>query len=92
MSTPHTLIFTADGRGHGLHTERIRLERIGELHIERASRVEFDNRAGLWRVLPPHGHDPLFSHPSRRICLDWERAWWQEREDRKHGGSNPPRM
>ena len=84
MSTPHALIFTSDGLGHGLHTERIDLGRIGDLQITRASQVEFDNHAGLWRVLLPPGQQPLFSHPSREVCLDWERAYLQEREDRKH--------
>lgn len=84
---PHALIFTPDGRGRGLHTERVNLEHLGHLRVKRASRVEFDNVSQRWRVFAgDDGGRPVFSHPSRQVCLEWERAWLQQREDDKHGG------
>lgn len=66
------LVFSADGTGRGLYTEAVDLAAIGRLRVSRASRVEFDNRAGLWRVYPPRGGEALFSHRSRRACIEWE--------------------
>ncbi len=87
----HALYFTPDGLGHALHTERIDLERIGDLHIERASRVEFDNATQRWQVFPGGSTRPVFDHPSRRVCLDWERAWLEHKEEQRHDRRIPPR-
>lgn len=78
------LIFTPDGLGTGLYTEAIRLERIGRLSLRRATRIEFDNRAGYWRVYLAHGRKALFHSPSRQACLDWERQYLDAEEERKH--------
>jgi hypothetical protein len=48
--TGHAIIFTPDGQGRGLHTEAIDLGLIGPLVIERATHIEFDNKAQYWRV------------------------------------------
>lgn len=58
----------------GLYTEALDLSAIGRLRVSRASRVEYDNRTGLWRVHPPRGGEPLFASRSRETCLAWERA------------------
>ncbi len=76
------LVFGADGRGRGLYTEAVDLAAIGRLRISRASRVEFDNDAGLWRVYPPRGAAALFSHRSRGKCIQWE----HEHPERLRGG------
>lgn len=77
------MIFTPDGTGHGLYTEAIDLAGIGTLRIERATTIEYDNRAQYWRVRDPTGF-ALFSSPSRQACLDWERLYLEQQEDMKH--------
>ena len=66
-----TLIVTADGMVKGLFTEAIDLAAIGRLRIERASTVEFDNPAQVWRVFDRRGRG-RFASPSRQECLRWE--------------------
>ena len=77
------LIFTPDGQGHGLHTEAVDLGLIGPLHIERATHIEFDNKAQYWRVHDNSGF-PMFNSPSRQECLDWERCYLESQEELKH--------
>jgi hypothetical protein len=77
------IIFTPDGLGHGLYTDAIPLGRIGNLHIERATTIEFDNQTQYWRVYDPAGF-PLFNAPTRELCLEWEQAYLGAREDQKH--------
>ena len=77
------ITFTPDGLGHGLYTEAIALGRIGDLRIERATTIEFDNRAQYWRVCDPTGFR-MFNSPSRQECLDWERRHIESQEDLKH--------
>ena len=79
----HSIIFTPDGQGRGLHTEAIDLGQIGSLVIERATRIEFDNKAQCWRVYDNAGF-AMFNSPSRRNCLDWERQYLESQEAMKH--------
>ena len=74
------ITFDPDGTGHGLYTEVIDLSHLGRLRIERATTIEFDNRAQVWRVKDRTGF-PLFSSPSRETCLDWERQYFNTREE-----------
>ena len=78
------LVFTPDGTGRGLYTEAIDLEAIGDLSIQRASEIEFDNSSGLWIVRIPGDRRVLYRHPSRQACLDWERQYLDQQEDMKH--------
>ena len=78
-----TLTFTSDGLGHGLYTEAIDLGRIGRLAITRATTIEYDNHTQYWRVKDHTGY-ALFNSPSRQECLDWERVYLEQQEDRKH--------
>jgi len=75
-----SLVFRADGTGHGLYTETIDLTRLGRLRIERATTVEFDNRQQIWRVKDRKGF-ALFTSPSRETCLAWERQYFNAKED-----------
>ncbi len=84
MNAGHALIFSPDGSGRGLYTELIDLETIGDLSIQRASEIEFDNEAQLWGVTLPDSVEPMFRHPSRQACLDWERDYLQQQEDIFH--------
>ena len=83
MNADCTLTFTPDGRGHGLYTEAVDLGAIGELCIERATTIEFDNKAQYWRVYDTTGF-PMFNSTSRQQCLDWERQYFNSQEDMKH--------
>ena len=75
MSLPElTIDFDAAGTGHCLYGETIDLQSIGLLHMQRASRVEFNADTQQWEVLPPDGGDPMFTHASRVRCLAWERS------------------
>ena len=80
----HALIFTPDGQGRGLHTEAIDLERIGDLTVERASEVEFCNTSGFWTVRLIGDNRILYCHPSRQVCLDWERHHLEQLETLAH--------
>ena len=91
MSQEFVVTFTPDGQGHGLYTEAIDLGRIGDLRIERATTIEFDNTAQYWRVCDPTGFR-MFNSPSRQECLDWERQYFNSQEDMKHAlqhGADP---
>ena len=74
------ITFTPDGTGHGLYTEVIDLSCLGRLRIERATTIEFDNRGQVWRVKDRTGFS-LFTSPSRETCLDWERQYFNTREE-----------
>ena len=67
-----TLTFDTGGTGRGLYTEAIDLHRLGLLHIERATNIEFDNDSQVWRVKDTTGF-PMFTAPTRQQCLEWER-------------------
>jgi len=59
------------GNGHCLYTEQIDLTALGELQIERASNVEFNNQTQQWEVKNLE-NQLLFHHRSRSVCLAWE--------------------
>ena len=79
------IVFTPQGQGRCLYTEAIDLNTLGKLHVERATRIEFDNRLGAWRVRDKTGF-ALFTAPTRQQCLDWEEKYFESKEDRKHEG------
>jgi hypothetical protein len=81
--TGHAITFTPDGQGRGLHTEAIDLGLIGPLVIERATHIEFDNRAQYWRVYDNTGF-AMFNSRFRQECLDWERQHLESQEDMNH--------
>ena len=77
------LTFTPDGQGRCLYTEAIDLGKIGSLTIERATHIEFDNKAQRWRVYDGTGVG-MFSGHSRQECLDWERQHLDLQETMSH--------
>ena len=77
------IVFTPEGVGRCLYTEAIPLDQIGKLSVERASQVEFCNRQQAWQVKA--GGTVLFCAPSRQACLDWERQYFESKEEAKHG-------
>ena len=76
-----SIVFKPDGTGHGLYTEVIDLSCLGRLRIERATAIEFDNRGQLWRVKDRTGVT-LFAAPSREACLEWEKEYFQSKDER----------
>lgn len=75
MSDPAlTIDFDTSGTGHCLYGETIDLHTIGTLQVRRASRVAFNETTQHWEVLPSDGSEPMFTHPFRSRCLDWERT------------------
>jgi hypothetical protein len=66
-----TLFIMPNGTVRGLYTEEIDLSTLGELEVQRACRLEFDNKAQAWRVFDREG-DCLYCSPSRETCLAWE--------------------
>ena len=68
-----SITFTPDGNGRCLYHEAIDLHALGRLECRRASRVEFNAGTQRWEVSLPGSDQPVFSSPSRRACLDWER-------------------
>ena len=77
-----TLIVTPDGTVEGLYSEVIDLAALGRLRITRASSIEFDNPAQVWRVFDPQGHG-VYSSPSRQECLRWEEAHLLTQRERR---------
>ena len=71
-----TLCFLPDGTVQGLYTEAIDLTTLGRLRVRRASTIEFDNPAQVWRVFNAYGLC-LHTSPSRQECLRWEQEHWQ---------------
>jgi hypothetical protein len=71
----HKITFHPNGTASTLYTEALPLRELGELKIERASSIEFNNATQEWEALiyPVSGiRYPVFSHPSRQACLRWE--------------------
>ena len=83
VPTLATLMFRPDGTVGGLYTEAIDLTTLGTLRVERASQIEFDDRLQAWRVTVEG--KVLFRAPTRKKCLEWERQYFESKEDQRHG-------
>ena len=70
-----TLDVLRDGTVQGLYTEAIDLTLVGQLRIARASMIEFDNPAQLWRVFDRRGRC-IHTAVSRSKCLEWEQEFF----------------
>jgi len=70
-----TLDVLLDGTVQGLYTEAIDLTLVGQLQIARASTIEFDNPAQVWRVFDRCGRC-IHSAASRTECLEWEQEFF----------------
>lgn len=72
--------FDADGTGTCLATDALPLAEIGRLSMRRASNVEWNEARQQWEVtLPGDKITVLCAHPNRTVCLEWERAYFNER-------------
>jgi hypothetical protein len=78
-----SLVFRPDGLCVGMYTELIDLSKLGHLRVRRATRIEFDDGKQAWRVKDRNGF-ALFTAPSRRQCLAWERQYFNSKIEREH--------
>ncbi len=67
----HVITFAPDGTGHCLWTEALPLHKLGQLDLQRASKIEFNASTQEWEVKSLKGQ-LLYSHRSRAKCLAWE--------------------
>ena len=75
MEAQAVILFDPTGAARCLYSEVIDLRQLGRLHLRRATRIEFDERAQRWDVLPARrAGKALFSAPTRSECLAWEQA------------------
>ena len=79
-----SLTFTPDGQVLGLYTEVVNLSLLGKLRINRATKIEYDNKLQHWCVFNTHGAH-LYSHKSRKACLEWERRYFNTNKQHKMG-------
>ena len=75
MSEQAVILFDGAGTARCLYSEILDLRQLGRLHLRRATRIEFNERAQCWDVLPAkRANKALFSAPTRHECLAWEQA------------------
>lgn len=79
------VFITPAGLCEGLYTEKIDLAVLGRITVKRATLIIFDNADKRW-VVSDMLDNELFSDPSRRVCLEWERKYLEQKETMKHGG------
>lgn len=53
-------------------TDAIPLAAIGQMKVERASTIEWNETNQVWEVFFRVKSDVQFSHPSREACIAWE--------------------
>ncbi|MGZ4961690.1 MAG: hypothetical protein ACXWC8_03955 [Limisphaerales bacterium] len=76
---PAVLTFRPDGTVTGLYTELVPLDAIGELEINRATSIEFNNARQVWEVRDNSG-EVIYQHRSRALCLAWEHQQFNKGE------------
>ena len=68
-----------DGSLEGLHTPDLGLEELGHLEVQRASHVEFDERAQEWVARTAEDGEVICRHERRSVCLRAERRYFNNR-------------
>ncbi len=76
------LRITPDGRIRGLWDDDVSLCELGAVRVQRASRIEFDNRLQRWTVRPAiqpsmRRCPAVHQSPSRAHVLAWEHKNFQ---------------
>jgi hypothetical protein len=73
MGFSHVITFPEDGTATTLWTDHIPLADLGHCRVRRASWIDWNEHTQRWEVrFDPHADDPVFSDPSREVCLAWE--------------------
>jgi hypothetical protein len=65
-------LLIANGCVRALWTDAIPLRNLGPCTVERASTVDFNPTSQEWEVRVRADRPPLFCHPDRSRCLQWE--------------------
>ena len=66
----HAIRFDLDGTATALWTEVLPLADLGDLQVNRASEIEFNNFSGMWECRI--NGEVLCLSKSRQFCLDFE--------------------
>lgn len=72
MSVDIVISVASDGTARCLWTEDLPLAELGELSVQRASHVEFNDASQQWEVRFPGQSFAAFRNSSRAVCLEWE--------------------
>lgn len=67
-----TLRFNTGGHIDCFYTEAIDLHVLGRLKVTRATHIRFSTTTQLWEVINANSSERMFSHASRKQCLQWE--------------------
>ena len=67
-----TLRFNTGGHIECFYTEAIDLRSLGRLKVTRATHVRFSASTQQWEVIDANSIALMFSHASRKKCLQWE--------------------
>ena len=67
---------TAAGGVRMLHDDAVDLSELGQVHITRASHVEFDNATGFWTVRSAKTGELLQARTTRAAALAWEKEYY----------------
>jgi hypothetical protein len=67
-----TLRFNTAGHIDCFYTEAIDLCALGRLKVTRATHVRFSATTQQWEVINENSSELMFSHASRKQCLQWE--------------------
>jgi hypothetical protein len=73
------LLVKTSGDVRCLHTDAIDLRKLGRLEVERASNVEFNDKAQSWEVSLPDGTLLQGGFARRDEALAWEREYFEAR-------------
>ena len=67
-----TLRFNTGGHVDCFYTEMIDLHVLGRLKVTRATDIRFNALSQQWEVIHANSNERMFSHSSRKQCLQWE--------------------
>ena len=67
-----TLRFNTGGHIDCFYTEAIDLHVLGRLKVTRATDIHFNASTQQWEVINTNSSEFMFSHASRKQCLQWE--------------------
>lgn len=67
------LRFNADGTVSGVYDDRVRSLLPGDLSVQRASVVTFDNARQTWQAREVGSEDVIAEDPLRNVCVQLER-------------------
>ena len=86
MTSIPSILIDSDGSLHTLYTEELDLFELGEIaNVHRASRIEFDQAAQVWRVIDASTDEEVYRDRSRLAAIEWEIAHFSPGGIHYHG-------